>query len=109
MAGLLSLNAQSISPDIYFDDEPGTHNMGITSDGEFFYTCNGGKTYDGKISKYSKSGNFMKSYEIDLDMRSIMNNPKDGLLYVNCYDNNIYKITDLDAIDVFFHRQLSCN
>lgn len=97
MAGLLSLSAQTVSPDLYFDDEPGTHNMGITSDGEFFYTCNGGKTYEGKISKFSKNGNFMKSYEIDLDMRSIMYNPKDGLLYVNCYDNNIYKITDLDA------------
>lgn len=97
LTGLISMNAQSVSPDIYFDDEPGTHNMGITSDGEFFYTCNGGKTYEGKISKFSKNGNFMKSYEIDLDMRSIMYNPKDGLLYVNCYDNNIYKITDLEA------------
>lgn len=97
IAGMISLNAQTISPDMYFDDEPGTHNMGITSDGEFFYTCNGGKTYDGKISKYSKNGNFMKNYEIDLDMRSIMYNPKDEHLYVNCYDKNIYKITDLEA------------
>jgi len=32
--GIFSMNAQRISPDFYFDDEPGTHNMGITSDGE---------------------------------------------------------------------------
>jgi len=96
LVGTISLNAQTISPDMYFDDEPGTHNMGIASDGEFFYTCNGGKTFEGKISKYSKNGNFMKSYKIDLDMRSIMYNPKDGNLYVNCYDKNIYKITDLE-------------
>ncbi len=94
--GILSLNAQTISPDIYFDDEPGTHNMGIASDGEFYYTCNGGKTYEGKISKYSLNGNFMKSYKFDLDMRSIMYNPKDKHLYVSSYDENIYKITSLE-------------
>lgn len=94
--GIFSLNAQTISPDIYFDDEPGTHNMGIASDGEFYYTCNGGKTYEGKISKYSLNGNFMKSFGIDLDMRSIMYNAKDKQLYVNCYDGNIYKITSLE-------------
>ena len=93
--GIFSLNAQTISPDIYFDDEPGTHNMGLTSDGEFYYTCNGGKTYEGKINKYSLNGNFMKSYKIDLDMRSVMYNAKDKSLYVNCYDGNIYKITSL--------------
>lgn len=95
MLGLFSLNAQVISPDTYFNDEPGTHNMGITSDGEFYYTCNGGKTLEGKISQFSLSGNFMKSYKIDLDMRNIMYNPKDEHLYVNCYDGNIYKITSL--------------
>lgn len=94
--GMLSLNAQTISPDIYFDDEPGTHNMGLTSDGEFYYTCNGGKSPEGKISKYSLNGNFMKSYEIELDMRSIMYNSSDKGLYVNCYDGNIYKINNLD-------------
>jgi hypothetical protein len=97
MMGLFGLQAQNtIQPDIYFDDEPGTHNMGLASDGEFYFTCNGGKTSEGKISKYSFSGNFMKSYEIDLDMRSIMYNPKDKHFYVSCYDENIYKITDLE-------------
>jgi len=38
----------------------------------------------------------MKSYEIELDMRSIMYNPKDKLLYVNCYDENIYRINSLE-------------
>ncbi len=95
MLGIFNLNAQTISPDFYFDDEPGTHNMGMATDGEFYYSCNGGKTYEGKISKYSFNGNFMKSYEIDLDMRSIMYNSKDKHLYINCYDGNIYRITDL--------------
>lgn len=94
-AGLGILSAQT-SPDFYFDDEPGTHNMGITSDGEYYFTCNGGKVQEGKISKYSLSGNFMKSYDIELDMRSIMYNPKDKHLYVNCYDQNIYRITNLE-------------
>lgn len=93
---VFSLTAQTLSPDIYFDDEPGTHNMGITGDGDYYYTCNGGKTYEGKISQYSLNGNFMKSYEIDLDMRSIMYNPGDEQLYVNCYDGNIYMISNLE-------------
>ncbi len=95
--GLQAIHAQTIYPDIYFDDEPGPHNMSITSDGNYYYSCNGGKTYEGKISKFSLNGNFMKSYDIDLDMRSIMYNPSDKHFYVNCYDNNIYMITDLES------------
>jgi WD40 repeat protein len=96
MIAILSMNGQSIEPVFYFSDDPGTHNMGIASDGDFYYTCNGGKTLEGKISKYSFNGNFMKSYPIELDMRSIMFHPKEKLFYVNCYDGNIYKITDLE-------------
>jgi DNA-binding beta-propeller fold protein YncE len=96
VTAFISMNAQTISPDLYFDDEPGTHNMGIAFDGEFYYTCNGGKTNEGKISKYSTNGNFMQSYPLELDMRAIMFNSDDGHLYVNCYDGNIYKIASLE-------------
>jgi hypothetical protein len=85
----------SIKPDFYFNEHPGTHNMGITSDGNYYYTCNGGKAYEGKISKYSLNGNLIESYGIELDMRSIMYNFSDKHFYINCYDQNIYRITDL--------------
>lgn len=87
--------AQKLSPNIQFSEHPKTHNVHLTSDGKFLYTCNGGRSNMGKIFKYDLFGNFIDSYEIKLDMRSIMYNPKDKKLYVNCYDKCIYKIVDL--------------
>lgn len=87
----------AINPDFYFSEHPGTHNMGITSDGNYYYTCNGGKIYEGKISKYSLNGNLIESYRIDLDMRNIMYNASDKHFYINCYDQNVYRITDLES------------
>jgi hypothetical protein len=85
-----------------FDDNPSNHNMHITSDGNYFYSCNGGNYADGKINKFTLSGNFVASYPIAIDMRSIMYNKADGYLYVCGFENvlyerNIYKITNLAA------------
>lgn len=91
-----SASSQALKPVIKFEENPITHNMHITSNGEYYYTCNGGKPENGKISKYSLRGNFVKDFTIELDMRSIMYNKKDGFFYINCYDKNIYKITDLE-------------
>lgn len=82
---------------IKFSDSPKTHNMHITSDGQYYYTCNGGIASDGQISKFSLSGSLIESYPIPLDMRSIMYNSSDGKLYVSTCDQNIYKITSLSS------------
>jgi DNA-binding beta-propeller fold protein YncE len=95
---LLSTNimmAQSVMPDRVFRDTPKTHNMHIASDGQFLYTCNGGKSAEGQVSKFSLEGELIGSYVIELDMRSIMFNPADKKLYVSTYDRDIYKINDL--------------
>jgi len=88
--------AQTISPKVVFKDNPQTHNMHITSDGQFLYTCNGGKSEFGQISKFNPDGTKIGSYKIDLDMRSIMYNASDKKLYVNTYSRKLYKINDLE-------------
>jgi VWFA-related protein len=81
--------------EIQFQDDPYNHNMHIASDGNFFYTVNGGNSAYGKINKYSLAGTFVASYSINLDMRSIMYNRADGFFYVSTYERNFYKITDI--------------
>jgi DNA-binding beta-propeller fold protein YncE len=84
------------------NDEPGvSHNAHIASDGKFYYTCNGGTDKEGnphgKISKYTLSGEFVKSFPFTkFDMRSIMYNSKDKHFYISTFDLKIYKIIDLE-------------
>jgi len=87
--------SQTLQPKITFNEDPLTHNVHITSDGINYYTCNGGVTSKGQINKLSFEGKVLESYPIELDMRSVMYNKKDKSLYVNCFDGNIYKITNL--------------
>jgi WD40 repeat protein len=84
-------------PVISFREDPKTHNMHICSDGEFYYTCNGGKSGEGQICKFSLKGNLVQCFAMELDMRSIMYNPSDKSFYVCCYDRNIYRITSLEG------------
>jgi DNA-binding beta-propeller fold protein YncE len=69
--------------------------MHIASDGQYLYTCNGGKPELGQISTFTLDGMKMGSYDIELDMRSIMYNPADKKLYVNTYGKDVYRIDDL--------------
>jgi hypothetical protein len=91
--------SQTLSPKIVFKDNPQTHNMHLTSDGQFLYTCNGGKPELGQISKFKLDGTKIDSYKIALDMRSIMYNPNDKKLYVNTYSQKLYRINDLGMSD----------
>lgn len=91
----VNLNAQTLSPKIVFQENPQTHNMHLTSDGQNLYSCNGGKSELGQISKFNPDGTKIGSYKIELDMRSIMYNPQDKKLYVNTYSRKLYKINDL--------------
>jgi len=90
------LAAQTLKPAIQFSDEPRTHNAHLTSDGSFLYTINGGKAYLGLINKYTLTGEFVTTYDIDLDMRSIMYDAKNKKFYVCTYERNIYVITDME-------------
>ena len=89
------LNSQTLSPKVVFKDDPQTHNMHLTSDGRYYYTCNGGNAELGQISKFSLDGLLVASYIIKLDMRSIMFNPRDNKFYVYTFNKKLYKINDL--------------
>ena len=89
------LSQAQIDPEITFSEDPKTHNMSICSDGEFYYTVNGGNAVTGQIGKFNMNGNLIGHYPIELDMRSIMYNKKDKCFYVNNYDEKLYKIEDI--------------
>jgi len=107
----LTVSAQVNKPLFTLKDEPGlSHNAHITSDGKFFYTCNGGTDKEGnshgKINKYSLTGEFIKSYPFKkFDMRSIMYNKKDKHLYIATFDMKIYRIIDLESGTTELHLE----
>jgi len=86
---------------LQFNDNLSNHNMHIATDGNYYYTCNGGTASIGKINKYSLSGVFIASYPIVIDMRSIMYNKVDKYFYVSGFESgsecNIYKITNMQT------------
>lgn len=88
--------AQSLKPVIKFDDESRTHNMHIASDGQYLYTVNGGRANEGQISRFSLDGKWIASFDIDLDMRSIMYNGADKKFYICTYERKIYRLTDIE-------------
>ena len=88
-------NAQVFKPKITFQEDPLTHNVHIASDGEYYYTINGGRSNKGQINKFSFSGKLLDTYEMMLDMRSIMYNSKEKKFYICTYEKQIYRITDL--------------
>ncbi len=94
--GSMSVAFAQITPSLSFVDEPRTHNVHMAGDGEFLYTVNGGKAHMGRINKYSASGELMATYNINLDMRSLMFDEKSRRFYVCTYDRNIYLITDME-------------
>jgi hypothetical protein len=87
---------------IIFKDDPINHNMHIASDGNYYYTCNGGGYTSGRINKYTLRGDSVTSYPISLDMRGLMYNKSDGHLYAsgfeaNISERNMYRIDDLET------------
>ncbi|MBN2663377.1 MAG: hypothetical protein JXR68_06980 [Bacteroidales bacterium] len=90
---ILFFDAQVLQPFIEFSDDPYNHNMGLTFDGQYYYTVNGG-SISGKINKYTTSGVFIASYPIDIDMRSI--EYYNHNFYVSSCDGSIYKISNLE-------------
>jgi hypothetical protein len=77
---------------IDFEDTIAMHNMGIASDGTFYYTCNGGTASVGQINKYDLGGVFVSSVPCPIDMRAIFYNPADGKLYAKVYGSDLYEI-----------------
>src|ERR1041385_5766819 len=88
---------QSVSPVISFTEFPINHNMHITSDGNYFYTINGGNAATGQVNKFSLTGTLLQTYPIMIDGRGFSYNPADSFLYVSTYLGNILRIDNLAA------------
>jgi DNA-binding beta-propeller fold protein YncE len=81
-------------PKLVFIDHVYFHNMGITWDGDYYYTVNGGNTENSNLNKYDKSGSLEESYSVGADGRSILYSPSEEQLYVKPYG------TSLDEVDL---------
>ena len=77
---------------IDFDDTITMHNMGIASDGTYYYTCNGGTASSGQINTYDINGVFISSVACLIDMRAVFYNSADGKLYAKTYTNEVYEV-----------------
>jgi hypothetical protein len=81
--------------EIQFNENPYNHNMHITSDGNYYYTINGGDYSNGLINKFDLNGNLITSYPVKIDGRGLSYNKSDGLLYASVFGGSIVKITNL--------------
>jgi hypothetical protein len=66
--------------------------MGITTDGVYYYTTNGGNADSCVVNTFDLSGNLVRSSHCTLDDRDIAWNPTAQGLYTKSYDNNEYQI-----------------
>jgi len=85
----------SLAPAISFNEHPINHNMHITSDGDFYYTINGGSSGSGQINKFTPTGTLLQTYPILIDGRGLSHNSADGFLYASLYAGDIVRIDDL--------------
>jgi hypothetical protein len=96
---------------IDFDDTIPMHNMGIASDGTYYYTSNGGTASSGQINTYDLNGVFISSVPCTIDMRSIFYNSSDGNLYAKTYGYDLYQVdpvtgsATLILAGIFFYNQ----
>lgn len=90
-----AVSGQVLNPVISFSEDPDSYCMHICSDGQYYYTINGGVAEQGKVFKYNLDGTFIAKYPLRMDMRSIMYSRKDKSLYISNKNKEIYKVIDI--------------
>jgi hypothetical protein len=68
------------------------HPMGITTDGTYYYTTNGGNSGSCVVNTFDLSGNLVRSVPCSTDNRDIAWNPTAQALAAKSYDDNEYRI-----------------
>lgn len=89
VAGVTPVQKMEFTDHVYY------HNMGITWDGEYYYTVNGGSTEYSSLNKYDDSGEFDTEYDISADCRAILYSPAEEQLCVKSYGLSLDEV-DLD-------------
>jgi DNA-binding beta-propeller fold protein YncE len=84
---VVSLSETGVKPELAMkiEDEVFFHNVGITFDGKYYYTLNGGNEGYGKINQYDTHGKLVTSADVEADGRAIFYNPADGKIYIKTY------------------------
>lgn len=84
---VVSLSETGVKPDLVMkiEDEVFFHNVGITFDGKYYYTINGGNEGYGKVNQYDAGGKLVTSADVEADGRAIFYNPADGKIYIKTY------------------------
>jgi hypothetical protein len=81
-----------------FDDHVYYHNMGITWDGNHYFTVNGGNTGYSNLNEYDDEGGEVETYDLGIDGRAILYDPDDEQLYVKTFS------TDLTTVDLILEE-----
>jgi hypothetical protein len=76
----------------FSDPVNGYHPMGITTDGTYYYTTNGGNAGACVVNTFDLSGNLVRSSPCSIDNRDIAWNPAAQALVAKSYDDNEYRI-----------------
>ncbi len=92
VAGVTPVQKMEFTDHVYY------HNMGITWDGEYYYTVNGGNTDYSNLNSYDESGEFDSEYDIVADGRAVLYSPWEEQLYVKSYG------LSLDEVDLDFEE-----
>ncbi|MGD8394911.1 MAG: hypothetical protein PVF43_05510 [Candidatus Eiseniibacteriota bacterium] len=77
---------------LQFPDTILMHNMSLTSDGNYYYTANGGNASNGMINTYDLAGNPVNSVSCTIDSRAIMCDVSTGDVFIKGYDRNLYSV-----------------
>lgn len=80
------------------------HNASITFDGRHYFTINGGNDGYCMVNEYDRNGNYIDSYDVMLDGRSIWYNSKEDQIYVKIYGTDIY-VLDLEYEDAYLELE----
>ncbi len=83
---------------VQFSDHVRYHNMGITWDGEYYYTVNGGNTDYSDLNRYDESGSLEDGYDLGADGRAILYNPDEEQLYIKPFG------TSLDEVEIYLEE-----
>jgi WD40 repeat protein len=106
VAGVTPVQKMKFTDHVYY------HNMGITWDGDYYYTVNGGNTENSDLNKYDAAGKLDTHYDVSADGRAILFNTSDEQLYIKPYGASLDEV-DLDleetttSLDSVFHEDQS--
>jgi len=77
------------------------HNVSITYNGSHYFTINGGNTDYCRLNEYDEAGNFIETYDIELDGRAILYNGNEEELYVKNYGTDLYWFdSEMEDVDI---------